>query len=697
MQDRRRHQRSRFGQVPNRRLARLLGWLAALAPLAAVAADEDLYFSSLPIVATVSRLPQPLADAPGAVTVIDREMIRQSGVRQVSDLLRLVPGFFVTPHNQDAPRVAYHGLSNEANSPRLQVLVDGRSLYSPLFRSGVNWNLLPVALEDIERIEVIRGSNSAAYGSNAFMGVINIITLDASQARGWTLAANHGDQSIRDETLRWGGKIGQADVRLTVQQQGDSGLKWMQSDDTWFDPHDSRHAKLFDLRADMALTDRDELRFDLSQASDISQYGRPNDSADPFRDYSQSSTAFNLGWHRVISPDEEVTLNFAHVDDWGSGRYLAIDSGIRYYAENGGRSATNDIEFQHSFAPWQSTRLVWGLGWNEASVRSVEQFFYDDAKFRRVYRGFGNLEWRPAPAWLFNLGASLEHDSISGTVFDPRVSVSYHLAPEHTLRLVASRAHRTPSLYEAQGDNRFTGINFPVQDRNFLATPGLEAERMDTLEAGYLADLRSLRASLDVRAFHERLPNRIQILPYALTPPNCEFPSNLLNSGAPWSACGRADTALNGEKVDIRGYEYQARWQPFEGTRLLYSHAYISIYADLLDPAAVADDPVNVDRISRHTRESAPRHSSSAMLMQRLPLGLEASVTYYKLGFMRWTRNSFIQPYEEVDWRLAYPFRLGSRRGEVAYTAQSANGSHDGLRSTRIVTETHWLSLRFDL
>ena len=152
--------------------------------LAATAADEDLYFSELPIVASVSRLPQRLADAPGAVTVIDRTLIKASGARNFVDLLRLVPGFQVTPHNQEGGIVAYHGLSNEEYTPRVQVLLDGRSLYSPLFKSGVNWNLIPVALENIERIEVMRGANGVSYGSNALLGVINIITQDASQTHG---------------------------------------------------------------------------------------------------------------------------------------------------------------------------------------------------------------------------------------------------------------------------------------------------------------------------------------------------------------------------------------------------------------------------------------------------------------------------------------------------------------------------------
>ena len=204
-------------------------------------AEEDIFFSDLPVVASVTRLPQPLSEAPGAVTVIDRDMIRAPGARNFADLLRLVPGFQVTPPNQEGAVVAYHGLSNEEYTPRVQVLIDGRSQYSPLFKSGVNWNLLPVVLENIDRIEVMRGSNTVSYGSNAYLGVVNIITLDASQTQGWMISANHGNASIRDETLRWGGKAANADIRMTYRQLSDDGFRKMYDGGLgWFDPHDSR-------------------------------------------------------------------------------------------------------------------------------------------------------------------------------------------------------------------------------------------------------------------------------------------------------------------------------------------------------------------------------------------------------------------------------------------------------------------------
>lgn len=694
--------------------------LAALALTAAflthqARAEEDIFFGNLPIVASASRLPQKLSEAPAAMTVIDRDLIRASGARNVADLLRLVPGFQVTPANQDAAIVAYHGLSNEEYTPRVQVLIDGRSQYSPLFKSGVNWNLLPVVLENIERIEVIRGSNTVTYGSNAFLGVVNIITQDASQTKGWMISANHGNRSVRDETLRWGGKVGHADVRFTYNQLGDGGFRKALNGSEWFDPHDSRHARVIDLRADIPLTDYDELQLSLSQAADVSQYGKPNSLSDPFRDLSQSSTSLSAEWRRIIAPDEEFKLRFSHTEDWASGLFQERVSftsfyggtSTYYYPNNpGGKSLLSELEFQHIFAPWRQTRLLWGSAAKAAAVSSQYQFSSTDWKERNSYRLFGNLEWRPNYQWLFNVGSSLEHDSLSGLLFDPRGSASYHLTPENTLRLIASRAHRTPSLYEKLGDVQkvASGTTTPL-DRVFLAAPGLRPETINTLELGYLGEFKPWRASLDVRAFRESIPDRIQIVPLALsawTPDDRE--SNTLRNGLIANFAnqanypyGRADGAVNLEKAVIRGYEYQLRWQPLEDTRLIYNNALVCIEAGLTDEV-VADDITggNVAKISRQTRESAPTRSQMVMWMQQLPLQLQSSLMYYKGDAISWKRNNYSRPYERVDWRLALPIRLGTQRAELAYTSQFSNKQQDGRNGTRIATELHWLSLRLD-
>ena len=141
-----------------------------------MALSERDFLGDMPIVLSVSRLPQRLDETPGAVTVIDRDMIRLSGARDVADLLRLVPGFqSSTSFETSAPLASYHG-GFDSYSNRIQVLVDGRSVYSPYFIGSVGPGLQTVALADIERIEILRGSNSAAYGARAMLGVINIVT-----------------------------------------------------------------------------------------------------------------------------------------------------------------------------------------------------------------------------------------------------------------------------------------------------------------------------------------------------------------------------------------------------------------------------------------------------------------------------------------------------------------------------------------
>jgi iron complex outermembrane receptor protein len=129
----------------------------------------------------------------------------------------------------------------------------------------------------------------------------------------------------------------------------------------------------------------------------------------------------------------------------------------------------------------------------------------------------------------------------------------------------------------------------------------------------------------------------------------------------------------------------------------MYGYSFTRIYANLTDETQVADNKgPNTLKISNQTTESAPRNSQTAMIVQRLPYDIEASVMYYKSGFMRWLRNSYTSPYERVDWRLAWPFKVGSSKAEIAYVAQMSNHDMEGRRNTRVANEMHWFSLRID-
>jgi len=697
------------------------GALAIAVALAVVAdaalADVESFFADLPIVASASRLPQRLSEAPAAVTVMDRELIRASGMRTVADLLRLVPGFQVTSANQSPAVVTYHGLSggmvNEELTPRVQVLIDGRSQYSPLYKSGVEWNLLPVALEDIERIEVIRGPNTVAYGSNAFLGVINIITTDTSLTKGWLVSANQGNNGIEDEMLRWGGKAGDADLHLTMQRSADHGFQ-RAFYNKWTDPHDDRRSTQVALRADQRLSNNDELQLTLAHVANVSQFGRPDRPAtDPFRDLQQDTSAFGAQWRRSFSANDELKLRYAYTQDWAAGPYVLDGSfplntnpptapkiPVTYVYDPGGKSTIHELEFERIQSPTEQTRLMFGGAAKMVAMVSPGQFSTNEWQHRNNYRVFGNLEYRPEMAWLFNLGASVEHDSLSGWMFDPRASASYHLNSEHTVRLGLSRAHRTPSFYEALGrvEVKNAGTSTPFNLTYFAQ--GVQPEVINSAEISYFGEFKALKASVDLRAFYERIPNRIQVVPLALPASNPDDADSTyertlwyLNAAYPY---GRADGAINLERVRTRGVEYQLRWQPLAGTRLLYNGALISIDAELTDSSTIADtvNP-NIPKIAAQTKSSAPTHAESVMLIQQLPQEWQMSLMYFHNGTMRWRRNSDpIAPSYRVDWRLAKAFKLGTSQVEVAYTVQMANGAQEGrIGGLRYADRLQWLSL----
>jgi len=670
----------------------LTAGLALCLPLGAHAGDD--YFAELPVVLSASRMAQPLREAPGAVTVIDRELIRASGARVLSDLMRLVPGFQVTSPNQEAPRVTYHGLGEEFPS-RLQVLVDGVSQYSPLYQSGVNWNLLPVALEDIERIEVLRGSNSVAYGANAFLGVVNIITQQAAETRGLAALVNSGSGGISDYFVRWGGKAPGADFRFSIREQRDGGLdKFRDEARTIARYNDDRHNRVVSLRADLYPSNRDVVRLGFNEVSNV------NGQDDIIHDFTQRNHGFQLGWQRTLSPSEDFRINYALTREFGDDTHLEFPAkapGAILSVNYGGRAERHDFDAQHSFSPADGMRMVWGIGARAEAVNQPLFYFGDVRQARNSKRLFASLEWTLSPRWLLNAGGSIEHDTLGGTMPAPRVSLHHHVDDENTLRVGASRAFRAPSLFEQRGDWRWVALATSIPafagkyQTQFLARKRLAPERVDSVELGYLGDYKRFNASLDVRAFYERIPNRIHTSSAPLGAPYCPDPNSL---SCLYSL--PADYAVNAEKVTIRGIEYQLRWQPLADTRLLVNQSFTTISSSLVDDGFNA---VDAKRIVQQSENSAPEASSTIMLIQQLPWDVQLSLAQHHVSSIRWTlrQNTPVPAYIRTDWRLAKSFRVGPQNFELAYTGRSTTSEYGDFREHYIITPRHFVSLSMNL
>src|SRR5579872_734460 len=231
---------------------------------ASLAAEQDLTRLSLEDlmntkVTSVSKTEQTLSRTAAAIFVITQEDIRNSGATNIPDLLRMVPGLDVAQINGSTWAVSVRGF-NEQSSNKLLVLIDGRTAYSPLF-SGVNWDTQAIALENIDRIEVIRGPGASDWGANAVNGVISIVTKRADQTQGGLVTGGGGSMEQGFGIVRYGGKLGGDGAYRISTNYSNRGhlldLSGQGGEDAW-------HVLNADLRADKKLTAKDSLTLEVN-------------------------------------------------------------------------------------------------------------------------------------------------------------------------------------------------------------------------------------------------------------------------------------------------------------------------------------------------------------------------------------------------------------------------------------------------
>lgn len=674
---------------------------AAAGPEASAPADESVFFGELPVVLSVSRLAQPLAEAPGAVTVIDAEAIRASGARDLADLLRAVPGFLVAQSPGGAPIAVYHGLTDE-NPRGLQILVDGRSQYSPLFYGGVSWNLIDVSLDDIERIEVVRGSNSAAYGSNAFLGVVNVVTRPAAVTQGAGVRVDQGGDGVEDRYARLGLRLGEGFARLSAEQSHDNGVR---------NVNDSRRNGRVNLQADMPVGLADEFQFQAGMVELALDAGQTGNSRDLPRVIDAGKDFVSVAWKHQAGSGGGTSLRYTRSRERYSDVFTASDPALDALAARLGlqspypvpidqkiHTTREELEFQDTALPARDTRLLWGAGARYDRVQGEQLYSTRATLQQKVHRLFGNLEWRPLP-WVFNLGGTWENDSLSGTSLSPRLSANYQLTPEQTLRAGITRAHRIPTLTESRArsaygafDTALLGLGAGVVPVEITrrASGNLDPERIDVQEIGYLGNFQEAQLFVDLRGFRERVRDRIVPVGLPLAPPDCEL------LGLVARGCGKATDFINGQDLDIRGAEYQIRWRPRPATELTLNQTFMAIGARA-NAAFYARDGAAAAAAEGHMEHSAPRNATMLRWSERLPLDMEVSVAHYRYSRFQWTVDSSVGPFHRTDLRLAYPLRLGNTNGQLALVAQGVGSRHAEYRDASLGAATAaptWLGSR---
>ena len=617
--------------------------------------SEHDYFSDLPEVLTVTRLAQPLAETPGAVTIIDRETIRRSGARDLADLMRLVPGYIVGGFNGAHQTVAYHVPLDDFGIRNL-VLIDGRSVYSSFHLGGTNHGMATVMLEDIERIEVLRGSNSAAYGANAMFGVINVITRHAADTRGAEVSVTNGERGIRDNRARIGWGNENASFRLSAGHQEDDGYK---------NSYDDRRLGQFHFRGDLRPAADQELRLAAGATDATLGNGEPGAAGNPERNTGRHSFYLQAEWRRQLGATDELRLMASYdQEEYRDKSIYAPDPSVTL--DFGGRARRGHMELQHTVGISPSLRGVWGLGLQHEDVRSPPLYFTRNAVSAGEQRLFGNLEWRPHARWLINAGGLWGRHSWSGEYFSPRLMANFHATPNQTLRIGASHAVRTPTLFELASDVRYfpksltapPPLNvfafFGMPYRLYAADGRVGAEKLYTEEVGYFGNFQEWHLTVDVRGYIERFERMItdgaRIVPGYNSP---------LAPFAPLPV-GNFENAPG---FKVHGIEYQLRWKPREGTEIWVNQAFSRLKWD----AQADSDDTNMP----------PTHASTVALFQQLPYQLYLTLMYHTTGTLTWGNHGETLPNRQrLDARLAWPFRVGTTRFEAALSVQAAEGEY---------------------
>ncbi len=603
---------------------------------------EAEFFGELPVVVSATRLSQPRNETPAAVTVIDRELIEASGAIEFVDLLRLVPGFQVAAFNGNLSVLSAHG-TGAPWFARVQVLVDGQSNYHTAF-SGLEWAHLGVALEDIERIEVVRGGNIPSYGANAVQGTINIITRHPAETQGLSAQATVGSRDTGNGFLRYGGRAGVMDYRLSAEYRENDGF-----------PGANDHTRLHGLgfRGIANPSERDEL--DIHLGFQDSRFGVQMHFPYEFGDRELRTDYQFLRWTRSLDQDQAFFLQFSrdHYDSDEDSRLLVSDwFGVdptlvpsitggepdQYFSFNhfNVEGDRYNLELQHDLRPRDDLRLAWGAGyrWDRWWSQLLDR---DDRVSGYSGRLFGTLEWRPWEQLVVNLGAMWEQTRLTGSTLSPRLGLNYHLNPQQTLRVAISRAHKSPSLHEEYWR---TMLRLDNGDPLYLwmeSEGDLDPEVRDLVEIGYQGNWFDGGLQLDLRLYHETIRDAVI---YGL---DLECPQPLVPG-----LCYRVGNLMS---YDANGLELELAYRPWSRGLARLSYAY----ADLDGDAAYSVRPPQDYGLAR----TAPRHSGSLLLQQGFGAGWQASLVWYHQGETDWYVDGDRVPgYDRVDLRLAREIRL---------------------------------------
>jgi iron complex outermembrane receptor protein len=454
-------------------------------------------------VTSVSKKEQKLSRVASAVFVITREDIRRSGATNIEDLFRMVPGLDVGEINGSTWAIGARGF-NEQLSNKLLVMVDGRIVYTEAF-GGVYWDTVDLPLEDIDRIEVIRGPGGSLWGANAVNGVISIFTKRAAETRGGLIEATGGNIVQGSGTAEYGDKIGrETDYRVFAKYSNEASmgdLSGQSGDDGW-------HMLRGGFRTDSTLTPKDTLTVEGNLYTEregelavfLPSITSPGLTTIP--DEITSAGGFiQTNWKHQYSDlsDSELQVSFTH--------YTRDDP---LEAEE---RSTLYLDYQHHFRWGKRQDVIWGAGnfYTNGQINgTLTVFFSPPAKTLDVANAFVQDEIAILPDRLYvTVGAKLEHNNYTGFEFLPSIRTTWEFNKQEMVWAAVSRAVRTPTPNDTDLSVNLGEVGeangVPVVLR-FTGNKDFQNEGLVAFEAGYRAAV-SNRVTFDLAAYYNDYDN----------------------------------------------------------------------------------------------------------------------------------------------------------------------------------------------
>jgi iron complex outermembrane receptor protein len=581
-------------------------------------------------VSTVSKSDQKMSRTGSAVFVISPEDIPRSGATNIPDLLRMVPGVDVAQINANTWAVSIRGFDSTVSNDLL-VLLDGREVSNTL-SAGVFWDVLDLPLEDVERIEVIRGPGGSVWGANAVNGVINIITKKAGDTHGGLVTAGAGNLNQGFGTVQYGGALGKhTDYRIFTKYLNDDHMEGVDDQpgrDGWFLFHGG-------FRTDSKLSAKDTLTVE----GDVYN-GKEGDPSSFLPSITSASQNIDLNadlsggyiqtiWNHAYSERSDTTLQISY-ESYKRGDPLME------------KRKTANVDFQHRFAWGQRQNIVWGANYRYSGYRTdgnLSSSLNPADSSTHLYGLFVQDEISLVPnRFYLTVGSKLEHNDYSGFGVWPSVRATWQPTDRNMFWAAISQAARTPAITDTSFRLNFAGFQPPEGPPvliGLIGNPHFKNQGVIAYEAGYRTTIVQ-RVSLDLAAFYndysdqqttEPLPPYFEATP---APPHIFVPSTYKN-------------LMFGES---HGVEIAMNWKPTDRWTLSPGYAFEQIH---MHPSALSQDTTTAPSLEG----SSPANSAQlrSHLDLRRHLAWDASVFFIDRltgpGIAAYTRLD-----TNVSWQL---------------------------------------------